>query len=197
MEDRLEDQPIGRQTSTIGRVSHYDVLGVPVDASTREIRRSYVTRARQAHPDFHADADARTRAENEREMRQLNEAWAVLGDPERRQRYDAGLGDSPARSGPSPSASAPPVFVPYDDDDTDYAALLDDAPVGNGARVPRAAQLAPVLLLLTAIFFLSAGLVTSFSPILAVGLIALVLSGVSFVLIPALAVMRSLQSDRD
>ncbi len=195
----MTDQPIRRWTSTIGRVSHYQVLGVPVDASTREIRRAYVTRARLAHPDFHADADARTRGENERQMRQLNEAWAVLGDPDRRRQYDAGLGDAlgPRRTSPTPSPTPPPTFVPYDDDDTDYAALLDDAPVGNGARLPRAAQLAPGLFLLAAIFFLSAGLVTSFGPIIALGFVALVLAGVSFVLIPALAVMRSLQSDRE
>jgi DnaJ domain len=173
-----------------------------MDASTAEIRRSYVTRARQAHPDFHAGADARTRMRNEREMRQLNEAWAVLGHPERRRRYDAGLVDQidwqrrqAERS--RPQGTPHPEFVPYDDDDTDYAALLDDAPVGNGARLPRSAQLAPALLLLMAIFFLSAGAVTSYPPILAIGFAALGLSVLSFVLVPAWAVMRSLQSDRE
>jgi curved DNA-binding protein CbpA len=183
-------------------VSHYEVLGVSTDASTSDIRRAYVARARRSHPDFHADADSRTRARNEREMRRLNEAWAVLGDPARRHRYDASLQLDSERLRREAERSRPqgtphPEFVPFDDDDTDYAALLDDAPDGNGARLPRAAQLAPALLLLVAIFFLSAGAVTSYPPILAVGFAALALSVLSFVLVPAWAVMRSLQSDRE
>lgn len=177
------------------------MLGVPSDASTRDIRRAYVTRARQAHPDFHAGADSSTRARNEREMRRLNEAWAVLGDPRRRQQYDDRLdlsrGPSEPSDRPESTTRPEPTFVPYDDDDTDYAALLDDAPPGNGARLPRAAQLAPALFLLIAVFFLSAGAVTSYPPIIAVGLAALLLSVLSFVLVPALALMRSLQSDRE
>ncbi len=178
-------------------MTHYDVLGVGVDAPVREIRQAYVRLARASHPDFHADADARTRAAHEAEIRRLNEAWAVLGDPAARRRYDETLGQG--GWGPSPVAEPAPdaVFVPYDDDDTDYAALLDDAPVGRGARLPRAAQLAPALLLAGAVFGLSAGLVASFGPLLAFGLVCLVLSGLSFVLTPALAVMRSLDSERD
>ena len=87
--------------------------------------------------------------------------------------------------------------MPYVDDDTDYAALLDDTPVGNGARLPRGAQLAPAGLLALAIFSLSAGLVTSIGPLLAFGVVCLVLSGASFALLPVLAIMRSLQSDRE
>jgi hypothetical protein len=178
-------------------VTHYDVLGVEVDAPVREIRQAYVRLARAAHPDFHADADRSTRAANEVEIRRLNEAWAVLGDPDARRRYDEtlGLGDGARRPAAEPEPDA--VFVPYDDDDTDYAALLDDAPIGRGAKLPRAAQLAPAVLLVCAVFGLSAGLVTGFGPLLGFGLVSLVLSGVCFVLAPALAVMRSLDSERD
>jgi curved DNA-binding protein CbpA len=189
-------------------VTWYEVLGVPADATTRHIRQAYVLRARREHPDFHSAADARTRATSEARMRDLNEAWAVLGDPARRAAYDASLrghvrpddeavDDARTRSA-RPTGAADPDFVPYDDgEDVDYAALLDDAPTGNGATVPRAAQILPAVLFGLAVFCMSAGLFTSLGPMFGLGVVLLVLSGVSFVLIPMLAVMRSLQSDRD
>lgn len=183
-------------------MTHYEVLGVSVSASPTEVRRAYLRAAREAHPDFHTEADARTRSEAEEQMRRVNEAWAVVGDPDLRRDYDRLLADGErterrAERRNRATGAPSPDFVPYVDDDTDYAALLDDAAPGNGARVPRAVQLAPVVLLAVAVFSLSAGLVASFAPLLALGVICLVLSGLSFVLTPALAVMRSLESDRD
>jgi hypothetical protein len=179
-------------------VTHYEDLGVDPDASAAAIRRAYLARARRVHPDFHAGADPATRAEAEREMRRLNAAWAVLGDEERRREYDDGLRIEARRVVRERPAGAPsPEFVPYSDDDTDYAALLDEAGPGNGATVPRAVQLAPPLLLGIGLFACSVGLVTSLAPVLALGLLCVLLSGIAFVLTPALAVMRSLESDRD
>jgi len=65
-------------------VTHYEALGVAPSASPAEIRRAYLHAARLAHPDFHTDADAATRSEAEERMRQVNQAWQVLGDAERR-----------------------------------------------------------------------------------------------------------------
>jgi hypothetical protein len=179
-------------------VTHYELLGVARDAPVREIRQAYVRRARQAHPDFHTGADAAQRAANEAEIRLLNQAWAVLGDAEARRRYDDSLGLGGARARPPVAEREPEaVFVPYDDDDTDYAALLDDAPIGRGVKLPRGAQLAPALLLGGAVFGLSAGLVTNLGVLIGFGLVCLVLCGLSFVLTPALAILRSLDSERD
>jgi hypothetical protein len=179
-------------------VTHYEDLGVAPDASTVAIRREYLARARRVHPDFHTDADPTTRAKAEREMRHLNAAWAVLGDEGRRRDYDR---DLRARQPPvmreRSTGAASPEFVPYSDDDTDYSALLDDAGPGNGVTVPRTIQMAPPLLLGAALVALSAGLVTSFAPLLAAGVVCLLLSALSFVLTPALAVMRSLDSDNE
>jgi len=183
-------------------VTHYEALGIALSASAAEIRRAYLRAARLAHPDFHTDADAATRSAAEERMRRVNQAWQVLGDPERRRAYDRTLSDDERearqaeRRSRTPGAPSP-EFVPYSDDDTDYAALLDDAPAGNGARVPRAVQLAPAVLLVVALFALSAGLVASFAPLLALGVVCLILSAVAFILTPALAVMRSLESDRE
>jgi hypothetical protein len=75
---------------------YYGELGVSPDATATELRRAYRERARQLHPDVNppgpddgASGDRRTGANDA--MRRLNEAWRVLGDPQLRRRYDAGL----------------------------------------------------------------------------------------------------------
>lgn len=176
-------------------MTHYEVLGVSPGATPVAIRRAYLARARRHHPDFYASAEPGTRARAEREMQRLNEAWSVLGDPRRRHAYDAELrreSRSSRRSG-APS----PGFQPIDDDDTDYAALLDDAPVGDGARVPRALQLLPAVLLGVGLFGFSAGMVASFGPLIVLGLVAVLAAGASFVLTPMLTVLRGHQGDLD
>jgi hypothetical protein len=71
--------------------SHYEVLGVPRNASGDALRQAYLDRARQLHPDRYVDAGPARRSEAERSMQEVNEAWRVLGDPGRRRRYDAEL----------------------------------------------------------------------------------------------------------
>lgn len=190
--------PFVEESRTISRVSHYDVLGVDPGSPAAEIRKAYLAKARRVHPDFHTGDDASTRAKAEQQMRALNEAWSVLGDDELRRVYDQGLEDRRTEVRRSRPAGTPsPDFVPYIDDDTDYSAVLDEAGPGNGATVPRAAQLAPIVLFGLAVFAFSAGLVTGLSAVYAVAVVALVLSALSFLLTPALAVMRSLESDRE
>jgi hypothetical protein len=64
------------------------VLGVPSRATDDEVRRAYLDRARETHPDRHIDAGNAERVDAERRMREVNEAWRVLGNPRRRRRYD-------------------------------------------------------------------------------------------------------------
>jgi curved DNA-binding protein len=61
---------------------YYEVLGVPRDASEEDIRRAYRKLARQYHPDVNKDPGAEDR------FKELSEAYEVLRDPEKRQRYD-------------------------------------------------------------------------------------------------------------
>jgi hypothetical protein len=68
--------------------SHYEVLGVSPGAGSDDVRRAYLERAREAHPDRHVDASGPQRATAERAMQEVNEAWRVLGNPRRRRRYD-------------------------------------------------------------------------------------------------------------
>ena len=61
---------------------YYETLGVDRDASADDIQRAFRSKARTAHPDVARDAGAEDR------FKQLNEAYEVLKDPEKRQRYD-------------------------------------------------------------------------------------------------------------
>jgi molecular chaperone DnaJ len=68
----------------------YEVLGVERGADDAEIKRAFRKLAQQWHPDVNADAEAQER------FKEINEAYQVLSDPQRRQAYDmfgrAGLG---------------------------------------------------------------------------------------------------------
>jgi DnaJ-class molecular chaperone len=62
---------------------YYTILGVARDSSIRQIKRAYKKLARQWHPDLHPqDPACRTR------IREINEAYEVLGDPAKRLAYD-------------------------------------------------------------------------------------------------------------
>ncbi len=180
-------------------MTHYEVLGVDRDASAPVIRRRYLALARQHHPDVN---EGPGRAEAEVRMRQLTAAWAVLGDPERRSRYDAELA---AAEGPPPLRRTP--FRPFDDgpdDDVDerFDAIrvgddLTDETIGNGARPPHVLTILPAALFVLGVASLSAGLVASFTPLLALGLVALLGAGLAFVAVPVVAVFMSRDSERD
>ncbi len=63
---------------------YYQILGVPRNASDEEIKRAFRRLARQYHPDV-----AKNKREAEEKFKEINEAYEVLSDPEKRRRYDA------------------------------------------------------------------------------------------------------------
>src|SRR5262245_31035354 len=67
-------------------VNAYDVLGVAAGADRAEIRAAYVNLAKQLHPDRNAGSDAA-----EQRLREVNQAYEILKDPERRSLYDQRL----------------------------------------------------------------------------------------------------------
>lgn len=180
------------RAASLRTVTHYEVLGVRPTASDAEIRRAYLRLARRHHPDLQVGG---TGDGSEDAMRRINEAWAVLGSADRRRRYDEDL-RAAERALRTPGA-ADPAFVPYDaGEDVDYASLLDDTPV-EGTRLPRWLQTLPAWLLAVAVLAGSAGLAASFRPLLALAVVALVGSALTFLAAPATAVLRSYQAERD
>jgi molecular chaperone DnaJ len=65
---------------------HYKTLGVDRKASQEDIKKAYRKLARQYHPDTNKEPGAEER------FKQISEAYDVLGDPEKRKRYDRGGG---------------------------------------------------------------------------------------------------------
>lgn len=63
---------------------YYEILGVPRDADAKTIKRAYRRLAMQYHPDRNP---GREKEANEK-FKEINEAYAVLGDPEKRRQYD-------------------------------------------------------------------------------------------------------------
>lgn len=64
--------------------TYYDTLGVEEDASAREIKKAYRRLARKHHPDRNPDDP-----EAEERFKEIQEAYSVLSDKEKRQQYDA------------------------------------------------------------------------------------------------------------
>ena len=125
--------------TSLGPVTHYEVLGVAESAGSDELRQAYLRKRGVIIP---TPARARKRAAAEVRMRDINQAWAVLGNPDRRRTYDAER-RAEARA-TRPDDDAGPDFVPIDDEDIDYAELLDDTPM-HGTHVPRWLQVLPAV----------------------------------------------------
>ena len=105
---------------------YYQVLGVAPDATADAVKKAYRQLARKYHPDVSKEADAAAR------MSEVNEAYAVLSDPERRAAYDA-VGQG-RRQGEA--------FTPPPDWDGDLTKLdLETVPYGVKAGSPETADL--------------------------------------------------------
>ena len=80
---------------------YYEILGVSRTASADEIKRAYRKLAKQYHPDIYKGADAESR------IKEINEAYEVLGDPQKRSAYDrfghAGVSGAASAGGYGPA----------------------------------------------------------------------------------------------
>ncbi|WIG59239.1 MAG: Chaperone protein DnaJ [Ktedonobacterales bacterium] len=79
---------------------YYEVLGVARSANEEDVKKAFRRLARQYHPDVNKDKGAEER------FKEINEAYEVLGDAQKRQAYDrfghAGVGAGAGAAGGSP-----------------------------------------------------------------------------------------------
>ena len=62
---------------------YYKILGVDKTIPQKDVKKAYLKRAKQFHPDLHPD-DPKAQAK----FQALQEAYDVIGDPEKRKKYD-------------------------------------------------------------------------------------------------------------
>jgi len=93
------------------RQTHYDVLGVGRNATSDEIKSAFRRRAKETHPDIPKNR------EREEEFKRVNEAYEILGDSEKRRRYDLELPPSYAQSHQGTREPSQPVRPPSHEDD--------------------------------------------------------------------------------
>src|SRR5580700_632264 len=62
---------------------YYESLGVPRTATEAEIKKAFRKLAREFHPDV-----AKNKKQAEEKFKEINEAYEVLSDPDKRKKYD-------------------------------------------------------------------------------------------------------------
>ncbi len=85
--------------TAMSSTTFYDILGVARNATSAQIKRAYRAQARKVHPDVSPDPDAAAR------FAELQNAYEVLSNPNRRRDYDLSLAAA-AASAPVAPASA-------------------------------------------------------------------------------------------
>jgi len=73
---------INHKSESMTKRDYYEVLGISRTASQEEIKSAFRKLARKYHPDVNSAADAEER------FKEINEAFAVLSDPEKKAVYD-------------------------------------------------------------------------------------------------------------
>jgi molecular chaperone DnaJ len=115
---------------------YYEVLGVSRSASADEIKKSFRRAAQEHHPD---------RGGDEAKFKEINEAYEVLKDPDKRKRYDqfghAGVGSSAASDGnPFGGGFNQGQSVNFDFGDLGLGDIFESFFGGGGRRQQRQAQ---------------------------------------------------------
>jgi len=106
---------------------YYEVLGVSKDASDAEIKKAFRGRARDVHPDTSDHDDA------EELFKELNEAYEVLSDPEKRSNYDR-FGTASPQGGFPGGGGGYGYGDPFGGNVGDLFSVIFDGVMGGGGR---------------------------------------------------------------
>ena len=158
------------------------MLGVASDAPVEEIRRAYVALARRTHPDVRGDDP-----EADEQMRRINLAWEMLSDTSSRAALDRRLSQQPQPS-PRPRASPAAEETAHRGEDFDFD--VDDRPITEG-DLPGWMRLGAPLGFVLGIFAVILGVMAGGFVLVRLGLLALGLSVLLFMLSPFVVLVRS------
>lgn len=106
IQQKLQEAQVALKRSK--QKDYYKVLGVSKDADERDIKKAYRKMTKVNHPDK-IQAQGISKAEAEKKMAQINEAYEVLSDPELKARFDRGEdpNDPMANQGGNPFQGSP------------------------------------------------------------------------------------------
>lgn len=68
--------------------NYYEILGVNRDADENEIKKQYRKLCLKWHPDKHVGESEELKKEAEEKFKEINEAYTILSDPEKKKMYD-------------------------------------------------------------------------------------------------------------
>ena len=112
------------------KADYYETLGVKRDASADDLKKAFRQLARKYHPDLNKGSK-----EAEEKFKEINEAYQVLGDPQKKAQYDQ-VGHVEFQPGDNASYKTPS----YDDLFRDFGlGDIFNAFSGGSRRIPRRA----------------------------------------------------------
>ena len=100
--------------------NYYDVLGVDKSASDAEIKSAFRKLAKKYHPDINKEPGA------EAKFKEIGEAYAVLGDPEKRKQYDQFGHEAFTQGAGQGGFGGFNGFGGFSADDIDLSSIFDD-----------------------------------------------------------------------
>lgn len=68
--------------------NYYDILGVDRNASESEIRKAFLKKSKECHPDTQVGKSDEEKKKAEEQFKEINEAYQILSDKEKKQYYD-------------------------------------------------------------------------------------------------------------
>ena len=107
--------------------NYYDILGVKRDASDKEVKSAFRKLAKKFHPDANPNDPGA-----EAKFKEINEAYEVLGDKEKREMYDRFGTANPQGVWGSPGGNSGGVNVDFGDIGDIFESLFGGAARGRG-----------------------------------------------------------------
>ena len=83
-------QDAKKKAKTAARKDYYKILELEKGASEADIKKAYRKQALKWHPDRWSSASEEEKTKAEKNFKDIGEAYAILSDPKKKERYDNG-----------------------------------------------------------------------------------------------------------